>query len=187
MTNNPATSWCPYCLQTKPTVTSATLSPRDSVEDVLDAEIEHTEKLISRLLRERTRLYRKRNEIRSPIFSLPPEILTMIFKFACKPLDFLEAYDWNPLRARVASPDIIRVLTEVSACWHNIVSSTPSLWTSFVADDRDMNTMNTVISRSGNLPVAVSLDFPFPVGSVSHRSHTTIMAPVLQEIASRLR
>ncbi|XP_006457154.1 hypothetical protein AGABI2DRAFT_123019 [Agaricus bisporus var. bisporus H97] len=187
MTNNPAMSWCPYCLQTKPTVTSATSSPRDSVEDVLDAEIENTEKLISRLLRERTRLYRKRNEIRSPICSLPTEILSLIFKFACQPLDFLEMYDWNPLRAWVASPDIIRVLTEVSARWHNIVSSTPSLWTTFVADDRDMNTMKTVISRSGNLPVAVSLDFPFPVGSVSHRSHTTIIAPVLQEIASRVR
>ncbi|XP_006457152.1 hypothetical protein AGABI2DRAFT_123017 [Agaricus bisporus var. bisporus H97] len=183
-------SRCPTCLQTKPGTTSAALSSGDVWEDVPDPEIErkieHIESLISRLFRERTRLYRKRNEIRSPIYSLPPEILAHIFKFACPSLDFPQMYGLNSLTPGKATyPDIINVLSAVSTHWHNIVLSMPSLWTSFVADDRNINTMQTVLSRSEDLLVAASLDFP--VQSVPHISHTAVIAPVLAEYASRIR
>ncbi|XP_006457153.1 hypothetical protein AGABI2DRAFT_123018 [Agaricus bisporus var. bisporus H97] len=190
MTDYLATSRCPYCLQTKPRMTSATSSPGDAMEDVVDAEIKRTESLISRLFRERTRLYRKRNEIRSPIYSLPPEILTMIFKFACPPLDFLQTYglDSRPLINPIY-PRILNTLNAVSARWRNIVLSTPSLWTSFVAefiawDDSNINIMQTIFSHSGNLPVAASLDLtPIPA---LYELRMAVLAPVLQEYASRI-
>ncbi|EKM75923.1 hypothetical protein AGABI1DRAFT_131820 [Agaricus bisporus var. burnettii JB137-S8] len=168
---------------------SATLSPGDAMKDALDAEIErqieHTGNLISSLTRERTRLLRKRNEIRSPIYSLPPEILTLIFKFACPPLDFPREYGLdsrNP--GKVASPHILSVLTAVSARWHNLILSTPSLWTSFIANDRGIKLMKIVLARAGSLPVSARLNFP--IGPVSHDHHAAILAPILQEHASQI-
>ncbi|KAF7761181.1 hypothetical protein Agabi119p4_10590 [Agaricus bisporus var. burnettii] len=181
--------WCPYCLQAKPSTTSATLSPSDAWEDVLDAEIEHTENLISRLLLERSRLCRKRNELRSPIYSLPPEILTLIFKFACPPFDFSQAYGLSSLELveleYPPSPDIISVLTAVSARWHNVVLSTPSLWTLFVADNDEITIMGTILSRAGNLPVAASIYFP--IDSIGRNFHPVVLASMsLREQASHI-
>ncbi|KAF7762295.1 hypothetical protein Agabi119p4_8888 [Agaricus bisporus var. burnettii] len=189
MTQNLATSWCPYCLQTKSGATSATLSPGDAMKDALDAgierQIEHTGNLISSLTRERMRLLRKRNEIRSPIYSLPPEILTLIFKFACPPLDFPREYGLDSLTpGKVASPHILSVLTAVSARWHNLILSTPSLWTSFIANDRGIKLMKIVFAHAGTLPVSARLSFP--IGPVSHDHHAAILAPILQEHASQI-
>ncbi|XP_006455446.1 hypothetical protein AGABI2DRAFT_180503 [Agaricus bisporus var. bisporus H97] len=179
MTDDLAT---PYSLRTKPGTTSATSSPGDAVEDVLDIEIERQIERAENLV---SRLYKKRNEIRSPIYSLPPEILTLIFKFACPPLDFPQEYglDW-PVAAKVASPYILSVLTAVSARWHNLILSTPSLWTSFVADDRDPKVMETIFSRAGNHLVSTSLEFP--IESLTYKYRVAILAPTLQEHASQI-
>ncbi|EKM75924.1 hypothetical protein AGABI1DRAFT_131821 [Agaricus bisporus var. burnettii JB137-S8] len=185
MTDNLATSWCPYCLQTKPGATSATLSLGDAIEDALDAEIQRTENLISSLILKRTRLYRKRNEIRAPIYSLPTEILTLIFKFACPPLDFPRKYGLDSRDpGKVAYPHILSVLTTVSARWHNLILSTPSLWTSFVADDRDIKAMKTLFSRAGSLPVSASLYFP--TEWAPNDRHAAVLAPILKDHASQI-
>ncbi|KAF7761207.1 hypothetical protein Agabi119p4_10616 [Agaricus bisporus var. burnettii] len=190
MVDNLTASRCPTCLQTKPGTTSAALTSQDVWEDDPDAEIEHKiehiENLISSLFREKTRLCKKRNELRSPIYSLFPEILALIFEFACPPLDFLQMYGMDSyISGKAASPHIILMLTAVSTRWHDVVLSMPSLWTSFVADDSDVNIMKIILSRSKNLPVAASLHFP--EDSVSYESHEAMLAPVLQEHASRIR
>ncbi|KAF7762639.1 hypothetical protein Agabi119p4_9232 [Agaricus bisporus var. burnettii] len=182
MTDNLATSWCPYCLQTKPGATSAILSLGDAMEDALDAEIQRTENLISSLILKRTRLYRKRNETRAPIYSLPTEILTLIFKFACPPLDFPRKYGLESLAPeKVVSPHILNVLTAVSARWHSLIVSTPSLWTSFIADNRNIELAKTIFSRAGRLFVSASLDF-----SIEPVPHEAVLARILQEHASQI-
>ncbi|KAF7783192.1 hypothetical protein Agabi119p4_2568 [Agaricus bisporus var. burnettii] len=176
---------CPYCLQTTPGTSSAFTRGKD-----VDAEIEHVEDLISRLSAERLRLCKKRNEMRSPIYSLPPENLALIFKFACPPLDFSHKYGIDvvapsifltgvgPLE-KVVYPRIIGVLSAVSTLWNSTVSSTPSLWTSFVANDMDVHLMKTVLARSGNLPISASIT----AGTTPSSYQSLVVAPILQEAA----
>ncbi|EKM75913.1 hypothetical protein AGABI1DRAFT_109149 [Agaricus bisporus var. burnettii JB137-S8] len=176
MTDNLATTWGPHCR-----TTSATPSPR---EDVFDTEIERQ---IERAENHISRLYRKRNEIRSPIYSLPPEILTIIFKFVCPPVDFPREHGLDRLNpddvASVASPHILTdltVLAAVSARWHSLVVSTPSLWTSFVADNYNIKRAKTIFSRAGSHLVSVSFDFWIEQGSHA------ILGQILQEHASQV-
>ncbi|XP_006461369.1 hypothetical protein AGABI2DRAFT_118268 [Agaricus bisporus var. bisporus H97] len=171
---------CPYCLQPKPRTSSIFTQEKD-----IDAEIERVEDLISRLFTERSKLRKKKNEIRSPIYSLPNEILALIFKFACPPLDFLDRYGLDGCLdpPEVTYPHIIGVLSAVSTRWHNVVSSMPSLWASYIADSRDLRLMQRVFARSGNLPVSAS----FSGRSASYLDQSAILDSIVLEHAARIR
>ncbi|KAF7783186.1 hypothetical protein Agabi119p4_2562 [Agaricus bisporus var. burnettii] len=180
---------CPYCLHTTPGTLSAFTPEKD-----IDAEIEHIEDLISSLIAARTRLRKKRNELRCPIYSLPPEIVALIFKFTCPSLNFSRRYGIDAVvpsqiflglgeSDKVIYPRTLGVLSTVSVLWHSVVSSTPSLWTSFVANDMDLHLMQTVLARSGNLPISASITTPDVV--TPHLS--TVLNPNLLDHAARIR
>ncbi|EKM81229.1 hypothetical protein AGABI1DRAFT_127245 [Agaricus bisporus var. burnettii JB137-S8] len=171
---------CPYCLQPKPTTSSVFTQEKD-----IDAEIERVEDLISRLITERSKLHEKKNGMRSPIYSLPTEIFAVIFKFACPPVDFWGQYGLDGCldTPEVTYPHIIGVLSAVSTRWHNVVSSMPSLWASFIADSRDLRLMQTVFARSESLPVSAS----FSLRSASYLGQSAILNSIVLEHTARIR
>ncbi|KAF7783188.1 hypothetical protein Agabi119p4_2564 [Agaricus bisporus var. burnettii] len=171
---------CPYCLQPKPRTSSAFTQEKD-----IDTEIERVEDLISRLITERSKLHEK-NEMQSPIYSLPAEILALIFKFACPPVDFWGRYGLDRCLdpPEVTYPHTIGVLSAVSTRWHSAVSSMPSLWVSYIADSRDPRLMQMVFARSGNLPVSAS----FSLRPASYLEQSAIINSIVREhITARIR
>jgi hypothetical protein len=133
--------------------------------------------------------------MRSPIYSLPPEILTLILQVACPLPGFLKTYGVKSARlyrppfsyssgaATRKGAAIIKVLSAVSAHWNNVVSSTPSLWTSFIAGVGDLLLMQMIFQRSGHLPISASIDHP----DSWTPNDSSIIVPLLQEHISRIR
>ncbi|KAJ6463608.1 hypothetical protein C8R47DRAFT_1026603, partial [Mycena vitilis] len=98
-----------------------------------------------------------------PAHTLPPELVSEIF------LDLLPTYPECPPNFGVHSP---LVLCQVSSQWRAIAISTPTLWRAILVNvtskDSDekltarLELMQSWLSRSGDLPVSLSLDNTFP-------------------------
>ncbi|KAJ7607566.1 hypothetical protein FB45DRAFT_1131370 [Roridomyces roridus] len=82
---------------------------------------------------------------------LPAELLQLIFTF------FIESYD------PFAEIDAILLLSHVCSRWHAICDSTPLLWTRpyfhrCKSPSLNHEIVSTILSRSGDLPVSVTID-----------------------------
>ncbi|KAJ3558179.1 hypothetical protein NP233_g11557 [Leucocoprinus birnbaumii] len=111
---------------------------------------------------------RHKNVVQSPIYILPPEILSLIFQFTCLPLDFSRRY---PLGQEKPDKRLQFILGAVSAIWREITLSTPQLWTFVDLNVRTttlectLEILYTYFKRSGNLLMAIGLNFfPDPEG-----------------------
>ncbi|KAF9256030.1 hypothetical protein L218DRAFT_882733, partial [Marasmius fiardii PR-910] len=127
--------------------------------DEYKAEIERLQTAIYALqskqnrLKATTDLYRP---LLSPIYSMPSEILTMIFKFFCE----------ENVLSRDRLPAAIR-LSMVCGRWRDIARSTASLWSSisigFATWTKDFHVLNQLTKRfmrqSKNSPLELTLDF----------------------------
>ncbi|KAJ8083143.1 hypothetical protein PM082_009012 [Marasmius tenuissimus] len=134
-----------------------------------EAEIAEYEVEIDRLETAKYALENKRDRLRrttelyksllSPIHSIPTEILTMIFGFACEE----NILSKSPLPAAVR-------LSTVCGRWRDIVLSTPKLWCSIFIDfskwnaPDDLHVLNAMTERficqSKQHPLRLNLEFP---------------------------
>ncbi|KDQ65106.1 hypothetical protein JAAARDRAFT_28770 [Jaapia argillacea MUCL 33604] len=120
----------------------------------------------------RERVQDAHQAIRAPILRLPVEVISEIF-IACLP----DRPAWYPHKK-----DTIHVVTHVCRRWRQIALSTPSLWCHFVivrpskVQGRIFQSkyLQTMLSRSGNLPLSFSTVFD------QHEAASDLLLPTIE-------
>ncbi|KAF9444911.1 hypothetical protein P691DRAFT_806434, partial [Macrolepiota fuliginosa MF-IS2] len=92
------------------------------------------------LQKERAHLCHDANAKKARTRHLPPEILSLIFQYAAPPIDFEgpkyligdeKLCEWSGPKKYDRMRFVYNTLARVSMHWHDVVISTPQLWTSF--------------------------------------------------------
>ena len=107
----------------------------------------------------------------SPIYVMPPEILTAIFTFVCEKHVFSSRHPLAAIK-----------LSMVYGRWKDIVFSTPSLWASIAIDfdngTRDVHGINQItmlfLERSKAAPLRLSLVLPGGKGDINEGTETLL-------------
>lgn len=107
---------------------------------------------------------RERNAVQSPIYVLPPEILSLIFQFVCPSLNLNKHYGIEQEGGKSTRRFQFN-LSAVSAFWRQVVFSTPHLWTSVdistlpISVGHASEILRVFFTGSGELPISIGLSF----------------------------
>lgn len=108
------------------------------------------------------------NPLHSPFSTLLPEILALVFQYACLILDLNQSHGLPGLLPVSPPPKGKRaqfILSAVSSHWRQVVFSTPRIWTSVDLTlspstvIRVSAVLRTFFTCSGQLPIAIALHF----------------------------
>lgn len=100
--------------------------------------------------------------LESPAQKLPPEVLGIIFQYACplpefsQPLETLQSF--NQTSARRSRQHFS--FATVSSTWRHAVYATPQLWTSVVLSHDDTQLLELYVTESRFLHLALELRYP---------------------------
>ncbi|KAF8959209.1 hypothetical protein BDZ97DRAFT_1838637 [Flammula alnicola] len=160
----------------------------------MDAQIAHARALLADLGPKRQQLLKtKVNTLHDPVTRyLPVEVASLIFIFYVHGTDITQL-DYN---ARSSTEEdhhgIPLVLAAVCKAWRRIVFATPRLWTSMnidlsIAQDPALQVELATqwLSRSGHIPLSISIDVPLDEGSQQPNQHTGDLFELLKTYAFR--
>lgn len=136
-------------------------SAKDEQIAAIDAEVLRTENAIVALVKQRASLKRKRNAF-SPAVNLPPELLSLIFEFACLPRDADDNLLLDVSNSSICVPGSANLgvtigpgavtpffLGSVCMSWRNISRGTSQLWKNATVNlsNRRADTQATLLRR----------------------------------------
>lgn len=99
--------------------------------------------------------------VQSSAQKLPPEILGIIFQYACPRLEFSQSFQ-NYDQVSVKQSRQHFSFATVSSTWRYAVYATPQLWTSVILSHEDTQLVELYVAGSRSFQVALELHNPLP-------------------------
>ncbi len=157
-----------------PHIGDSALDPSD-----IEKELVRVKAQIRKLLDRQAGLLRHHNRHSSPISTLPPEILSVIFRFACTPeTAFSGDHDDWLLPSNLSNYQAI-TLSSVSSHWRQVALSTTELWSTITVNFNSSKRMTKVhaallqhhLKHTNTLALSISDTMKDTSNTSNHRKH----------------
>ncbi|KAF8959908.1 hypothetical protein BDZ97DRAFT_2077754 [Flammula alnicola] len=195
---NRCTACCPFAEDFEP-AKCAIYGPGNPCDICLqisemDAQIAHARALLADLGPKRQQLLKtKVNTLHDPVTRyLPVEVASLIFIFYVHGTDSTQLNYTATSSTEGGHHGVPLVLAAVCKAWRRIVFATPRLWTSMnidlsIAQDPALQVELATqwLSRSGHIPLSISVDVPLDEGSQQPNQHTRDLFELVKTYAFR--